>query len=121
MRFQYDPVTDCSVKSNDRFEFYEKIDLESFISPKEAGAPDPGPITYTLHAVMENRTFIFCPSIILELISYRYLSILGITMEVTMSFSSIHGETENGASLMTTLSQDVPRLRLSNTILEDRR
>ena len=30
MRFQYDPMTDCSVKFNDRFEFPEILDLTEF-------------------------------------------------------------------------------------------
>ncbi|XP_018335217.1 ubiquitin carboxyl-terminal hydrolase 7 isoform X2 [Agrilus planipennis] len=48
MRFQYDPVTDCSVKFNDRFEFYEKISLDSYLQE-----PDPNnPANYTLHAVL---------------------------------------------------------------------
>uniref|UniRef100_A0A8D8Y3K7 Ubiquitin carboxyl-terminal hydrolase 7 n=2 Tax=Cacopsylla melanoneura TaxID=428564 RepID=A0A8D8Y3K7_9HEMI len=47
MRFQYDPVTDCSVKFNDRFEFYERIELDDFL--KEKG---PTPATYILHAVL---------------------------------------------------------------------
>lgn len=53
MRFQYDPVTDCSVKSNDRFEFFEKIKLDEFfkVATKEFGI-DPGSANYTLHAVM---------------------------------------------------------------------
>lgn len=48
MRFQYDPVTDCSVKSNDRFEFYEKIELEEFVKDKDSTLTKP---TYILHAV----------------------------------------------------------------------
>lgn len=48
MRFQYDPITDCSVKFNDRFEFYEKISLDSYLQE-----PDPtNPANYTLHAVL---------------------------------------------------------------------
>lgn len=48
MRFQYDPITDCSVKFNDRFEFYEKISLDSYLQD-----PDPNnPADYTLHAVL---------------------------------------------------------------------
>ncbi|XP_026679334.1 ubiquitin carboxyl-terminal hydrolase 7-like [Diaphorina citri] len=47
MRFQYDPVTDCSVKFNDRFEFYDRIELDDFL--KEKG---PTPATYILHAVL---------------------------------------------------------------------
>jgi len=47
MRFQYDPVTDCSIKFNDRFEFYEKLNLESYIQ-----GPESVPATYTLHAVL---------------------------------------------------------------------
>ncbi|ODN03308.1 Ubiquitin carboxyl-terminal hydrolase 7 [Orchesella cincta] len=49
MRFQYDPVTDCSVKSNDRFEFFEKIQLDEFVKDKDSPQPKP---TYTLHAVL---------------------------------------------------------------------
>lgn len=47
MRFQYDPVTDNSVKFNDRFEFYERIELDEFL--KEKGET---PATYILHAVL---------------------------------------------------------------------
>ncbi|XP_049818632.1 ubiquitin carboxyl-terminal hydrolase 7 isoform X1 [Aethina tumida] len=48
MRFQYDPITDSSVKFNDRFEFYEKISLDSYLHE-----PDPNnPANYTLHAVL---------------------------------------------------------------------
>ncbi|XP_063230650.1 ubiquitin carboxyl-terminal hydrolase 7 isoform X2 [Bacillus rossius redtenbacheri] len=47
MRFQYDPVTDCSVKFNDRFEFYEKISLEPYLHK-----PENTPANYTLHAVL---------------------------------------------------------------------
>ncbi|KAF7994192.1 hypothetical protein HCN44_011461 [Aphidius gifuensis] len=47
MRFQYDPVTDCSVKFNDRFEFYEKINLGEYLQ-----AHEPKNANYTLHAVL---------------------------------------------------------------------
>lgn len=72
MRFQYDPITDCSVKFNDksvpkiyfsfhflirkshsqrklcyfRFEFYEKISLGRYLQDKDTKAD------YTLHAVL---------------------------------------------------------------------
>merc|ERR1712038_1370242 len=35
MRFQYDPITDSSVKFNDRFEFPETLDLSEFIKHSE--------------------------------------------------------------------------------------
>ncbi|XP_058793308.1 ubiquitin carboxyl-terminal hydrolase 7 [Phymastichus coffea] len=48
MRFQYDPITDCSVKFNDRFEFYERISLGKYLNTnKEATNVD-----YILHAVL---------------------------------------------------------------------
>ncbi|KAL1115934.1 hypothetical protein AAG570_005429, partial [Ranatra chinensis] len=47
MRFQYDPVTDCSVKFNDRFEFTEKVNLTEYLQ-----APEATPAEYTLHAVL---------------------------------------------------------------------
>ncbi|KAK9885250.1 hypothetical protein WA026_010749 [Henosepilachna vigintioctopunctata] len=48
MRFQYDPITDCSVKFNDRFEFGERISLDEYMQD-----PDPNnPANYTLHAVL---------------------------------------------------------------------
>lgn len=68
MRFQYDPITDCCVKFNDRyastwmkergrvrwlinfvfrFEFYEKISLNSYLQN-----PESTPADYTLHAVL---------------------------------------------------------------------
>ncbi|XP_050425413.1 ubiquitin carboxyl-terminal hydrolase 7 isoform X1 [Adelges cooleyi] len=47
MRFQYDPVTDSSVKFNDRFEFYDKINLDEYLKTKE-----DTPADYILHAVL---------------------------------------------------------------------
>ncbi|XP_044734467.1 ubiquitin carboxyl-terminal hydrolase 7-like [Chrysoperla carnea] len=47
MRFQYDPITDCSVKFNDRFEFYEHISLDEYLQDNESTPAD-----YTLHAVL---------------------------------------------------------------------
>jgi ubiquitin carboxyl-terminal hydrolase 7 len=47
MRFQYDPITDNSVKFNDRFEFYDKIDLDQFLDQKQETTA-----RYTLHAVL---------------------------------------------------------------------
>ncbi|XP_026805459.1 ubiquitin carboxyl-terminal hydrolase 7 isoform X1 [Rhopalosiphum maidis] len=47
MRFQYDPVTDSSVKFNDRFEFYDKINLDQYLKTKEETPAD-----YILHAVL---------------------------------------------------------------------
>ncbi|XP_071444786.1 ubiquitin carboxyl-terminal hydrolase 7 [Hetaerina americana] len=47
MRFQYDPITDCSVKFNDRFEFSDKISLDPYLQSAEATRAD-----YTLHAVL---------------------------------------------------------------------
>lgn len=61
MRFQYDPVTDCSVKSNDRFEFFEKIQLDEFVKDKDTCIPKP---TYTLHAV--RLEYEICATWILE-------------------------------------------------------
>lgn len=53
MRFQYDPITDCSVKSNDRFEFFEKIDLNEFLKKRDPKLLDADPgSSYTLHAVL---------------------------------------------------------------------
>ncbi|XP_060521700.1 ubiquitin carboxyl-terminal hydrolase 7 isoform X3 [Cylas formicarius] len=48
MRFQYDPVTDSSVKFNDRFEFYDRIQLDEFLQEKDPNDP----ANYTLHAVL---------------------------------------------------------------------
>lgn len=48
MRFQYDPITDSSVKFNDRFEFYEKISLDDYLQEKDPN----NPANYTLHAVL---------------------------------------------------------------------
>uniref|UniRef100_T1GTK6 ubiquitinyl hydrolase 1 n=1 Tax=Megaselia scalaris TaxID=36166 RepID=T1GTK6_MEGSC len=48
MRFQYDPVTDSSVKFNDRFEFHEEINLDPYLDQR-----DPkNPAKYKLHAVL---------------------------------------------------------------------
>ncbi|XP_026317622.1 ubiquitin carboxyl-terminal hydrolase 7-like isoform X2 [Hyposmocoma kahamanoa] len=47
MRFQYDPQSDASVKFNDRFEFYEEINLDPYLQE----IPQV-PAHYTLHAVL---------------------------------------------------------------------
>ncbi|CAB4030548.1 Ubiquitin carboxyl-terminal hydrolase 7, partial [Paramuricea clavata] len=47
MRFQYDPMTDANVKINDRYEFFEKIDLSSFLEESRQTQA-----SYTLHAVL---------------------------------------------------------------------
>ncbi|KAL9881399.1 ubiquitin carboxyl-terminal hydrolase 7-like isoform X1 [Glossina fuscipes] len=47
MRFQYDPVTDSSIKYNDRFQFYEQINLDRFLE-KEGDTK----AEYVLHAVL---------------------------------------------------------------------
>eukprot|EP00092_Neocalanus_flemingeri_P030841 GFUD01033495.1.p1 GENE.GFUD01033495.1~~GFUD01033495.1.p1 ORF type:complete len:1103 (+),score=278.33 GFUD01033495.1:268-3576(+) len=57
MRFQYDPVTDCSVKFNDRCEFPEILDLSSYIQNKDAEGSErdstsPDSSKYLLHAVL---------------------------------------------------------------------
>jgi len=54
MRFQYDPVTDCSVKFNDRCEFPEVLDLNSFIQQKDDQGEESNPDNhkYLLHAVL---------------------------------------------------------------------
>ena len=51
MRFQYDPITDCSVKFNDKCEFPELLDLSSYIS-KEGEEANPEDAKYVLHAVL---------------------------------------------------------------------
>ncbi|XP_031555902.1 ubiquitin carboxyl-terminal hydrolase 7-like, partial [Actinia tenebrosa] len=47
MRFQYDPQTDANIKINDRYEFYEKIQLDDYLQE-----PEDSPANYTLHAVL---------------------------------------------------------------------
>jgi len=47
MRFQYDPQTDSNIKINDRYEFFENIDLSEFLEK-----PENTPSKYTLHAVL---------------------------------------------------------------------
>ncbi|GBP91321.1 Ubiquitin carboxyl-terminal hydrolase 7 [Eumeta japonica] len=47
LRFQYDPERDASFKFNDRFEFYEQINLDAYLQEK----PET-PADYTLHAVL---------------------------------------------------------------------
>ncbi|XP_063534017.1 ubiquitin carboxyl-terminal hydrolase 7-like isoform X2 [Cydia strobilella] len=47
MRFQYDPLTDASVKFNDRFDFYEEINLDPYLQETPQS-----PAHYTLHAVL---------------------------------------------------------------------
>lgn len=47
MRFQYDPITDSSIKYNDRFEFYEQINLDEYLAKEQ-----DTPAEYVLHAVL---------------------------------------------------------------------
>ncbi|XP_062529306.1 ubiquitin carboxyl-terminal hydrolase 7 isoform X3 [Bombyx mori] len=47
LRFQYDPQRDASVKFNDRFEFYEEINLDPYLQEVPST-----PSHYTLHAVL---------------------------------------------------------------------
>jgi ubiquitin carboxyl-terminal hydrolase 7 len=47
LRFQYDPMTNNSVKFNDRFEFGEKINLDKYLEK-----PEETPANYILHAVL---------------------------------------------------------------------
>jgi len=51
MRFQYDPITDCSVKFNDKCEFPEVLDLSNYVN-KEDGSHNPEDSKYVLHAVL---------------------------------------------------------------------
>ncbi|XP_018020606.1 ubiquitin carboxyl-terminal hydrolase 7 [Hyalella azteca] len=48
MRFQYDPLTDSNVKINDRYEFPERLNLDSYVGKREEGMGG----TYVLHAVL---------------------------------------------------------------------
>lgn len=47
MRFQYDPQTDSNIKINDKYEFYDEIELDDYLERKEAT-----PAKYLLHAVL---------------------------------------------------------------------
>lgn len=47
MRFQYDPQTDSNIKINDRYEFFENIELDQFLEK-----PESTPAKYILHAVL---------------------------------------------------------------------
>lgn len=47
LRFQYDPMTNNSIKFNDRFEFDEKISLDAYLEK-----PEDTPAIYVLHAVL---------------------------------------------------------------------
>ncbi|CAI4232576.1 unnamed protein product [Auanema sp. JU1783] len=48
MRFQYDPQLDANVKINDRFEFYDRLDLNEFVDDKAKKIDN----VYHLHAVL---------------------------------------------------------------------
>ena len=52
MRFQYDPITDSSVKFNDRCEFSEVLDLSKFLQDPSG---DTEEYKYRLHAVLVHR------------------------------------------------------------------
>lgn len=53
MRFQYDPITDSSVKFNDRFEFYEHINLDEYLQPRPGQSPPPDGDADTVEAAVE--------------------------------------------------------------------
>ena len=55
MRFQYDPITDCSVKFNDKCEFPETLDLSSYIQGVDENSENRDNYKYTLHAVLVHR------------------------------------------------------------------
>ena len=55
MRFQYDPITDSSVKFNDKCEFPEILDLSNYINSKEGEEVQPEDSKYVLHAVLVHR------------------------------------------------------------------
>ena len=55
MRFQYDPITDSSVKFNDKCEFPEILDLSSYIHNKDEEEVNPEDHKYVLHAVLVHR------------------------------------------------------------------
>merc|ERR1719420_946459 len=52
MRFQYDPITDCSVKFNDKCEFPEVLDLSSYIQGVDENSENRENYKYILHAVL---------------------------------------------------------------------
>ena len=64
MRFQYDPITDASVKFNDRCEFPELLDLTPFIQSREGANPED--FYYLLHAVLVHRSGLLSKCILNE-------------------------------------------------------
>jgi ubiquitin carboxyl-terminal hydrolase 7 len=57
-RFEYDWERDCMAKINDRYEFFETIDLSEFCPVKEGAEPGP-PNVYKLHSVMVHSGDVF--------------------------------------------------------------
>ena len=62
MRFQYDPITDCSVKFNDKCEFPEVLDLSSYIQGVDENPENRENYKYILHAVLVHRYYPFYSS-----------------------------------------------------------
>lgn len=52
MRFQYDSETDTNIKINDRYEFYDKINLDNYLHPDIVTNNKAENNTYLLHAVL---------------------------------------------------------------------
>lgn len=48
LRFHYDPAAECMVKDNDRFEFFEEINLDDYLKTRDPSDP----AIYVLHAVL---------------------------------------------------------------------
>ncbi|XP_039253569.2 ubiquitin carboxyl-terminal hydrolase 7-like [Styela clava] len=48
LRFHYDPITDMNIKINDRYEFFEKLELDEFLEVPDSADK----ATYILHAVL---------------------------------------------------------------------
>jgi ubiquitin carboxyl-terminal hydrolase 7 len=58
MRFQYDPVSERTVKINDKFEFPENLDLSDFIDvAKDDKSENRENCQYLLHAVLVRNPF----------------------------------------------------------------
>jgi ubiquitin carboxyl-terminal hydrolase 7 len=55
MRFQYDPVSERTVKINDRFEFPENLDLSDV--DKDDKSKNRENCQYLLHAVLVSNPF----------------------------------------------------------------
>ena len=87
MRFQYDPITDSSVKFNDRCEFSEVLDLSKFLQDPSG---DTEEYKYRLHAVLVHRYLHSTQDQIYTIYTAKYLKLtIFLSKVLTLNITTI--------------------------------